>query len=159
MDGTYTFFGGNSKAAANISGIIASLLQKFGMTDDFGALFKEYSCHTKKNEQTLTISSIINSNVTISGELCEEKDFKKLITIMQNVLEIPMRKSQLIFECSILHPELNIDKKNFGKLIKEIEREWKIHFRKEEVNLLSIRDITTIYSLLKRTEKYESNQK
>ncbi|MCB6950238.1 S8 family serine peptidase [bacterium] len=159
VDGTYTFFGGNSKAAANISGIIASLLQKFGMTDDFGALFKEYSCHTKKNEQTITISSIINSNVTISGELCEEKDFKKLITIMQNVLEIPMRKSQLIFECSILHPELNIDKKNFGKLIKEIEREWKIHFRKEEVNLLSIRDITTIYSLLKRTEKYESNQK
>ena len=40
-----------------------------------------------------------------------------------------------------------------------IEKEWKISLKKEEINLLSIRDITTIYDLLKRTEINEDFKK
>lgn len=79
--------------------------------------------------------------------------------IMQEVLKIPVEKRKLLFERSILHPEFNIDRENFGKLMMAIEKEWKISLKKEEINLLSIRDITTIYDLLKRTEINEDFKK
>ena len=159
LNGIYTFFGGNSKAAANISGIIAAQLQKSGTTDNFEESFKENAQDTEKKGQTLPINCIINNKITISEELCDESDFKQLKMIMQEVLKIPVEKRKLLFERSILHPEFNIDRENFGKLMMAIEKEWKISLKKEEINLLSIRDITTIYDLLKRTEINEDFKK
>lgn len=159
LNGIYTFFGGNSKAAANISGIIAAQLQKSGTTDNFEESFKENAQDTEKKGQTLPINCIINNKITISEELCDESDFKQLKMIMQEVLKIPVEKRKLLFERSILHPEFNIDRENFGKLMMAIEKEWKISLKKEEINLLSIRDITTTYDLLKRTEINEDFKK
>lgn len=88
-----------------------------------------------------------------------EEDFRKLFDLMTNVFEISKDKSGLLLEHSLLYPELNIEKNNLGKIIREIEKEWKIHFKKEEVTLWSIRNIATIYTLLKRTEKYENKEK
>lgn len=159
LDGTYTFFGGNSKATANISGIIASLLEKVETIEEFEKVFKEHSCYKKKREQRFDISSIINSSVVISETMKNEKDFRKLFDLMTNIFEISKDKSGLLLEHSLLYPELNIEKNNLGKIIREIEKEWKIHFKKEEVTLWSIRNIATIYTLLKRTEKYENKEK
>ena len=81
------------------------------------------------------------------------------VNASKKVFKIPVEKRKLLFERSILHPEFNIDRENFGKLMMAIEKEWKISLKKEEINLLSIRDITTIYDLLKRTEINEDFKK
>lgn len=120
---------------------------------------EEQKQEDEKKGQTLPINCIINNKITISEELCDESDFKQLKMIMQEVLKIPVEKRKLLFERSILHPEFNIDRENFGKLMMAIEKEWKISLKKEEINLLSIRDITTIYDLLKRTEINEDFKK
>lgn len=159
MDGTYTFFGGNSKAAANVSGIIADMIQKYGFEKDYEKNFENYACRKIYDEQKFNIDSLINKKVFISDGLRSIDDFEKLGCIMQSVLEIPKEKRTLLFECSVLNPKLNIDKNNLGKLVKEIEREWNIKFRKDKINLFSIIDIVAIYRLIKRSVCDENNKK
>lgn len=161
LDGTYTFFGGNSKATANFVGIIASMISNV-----------EYDCLAELENQLVSNSLNINDSRdegnfqidiykknSISSELLNDSDFYRLYEIIQDSFNIPKSRSKLIMRYSLLNPVFEVDKKVYGELIKAIEKEWGIFFHQEMVTLSAFQSIENLYGLLKGILKNEFDKK
>lgn len=160
LDGRYTFFGGNSKAAANLTGILSKLLseQKDKKVIEPEKLLMSY-CKDPNIDLGYydNIEEIVYKDIDIKDKLLKERDFNRLLRLVEECLKIPREKSKLLLKYSLLNPIFSIHKDNFGKLIKAIEQEWKIQFDKGHVTLLCFESVESLYRLLKRTLNNEDN--
>lgn len=158
LEGTYTFFGGNSKAAANITGILADILTyKNKQFENLNDILIAYSIQNYSYNRNIDIDTITNREINISKELINERLFKKLIEIVQYYLKIPDNKKHFIFKYSLLNSYFNIDKNNYGKLVRGMEKEWGINFKKGSVTLFSVESVEALYKLLKKALNDEDN--
>lgn len=158
IDGKYSFFGGNSKATAIVTGILGELLSRNNKKKDINTLIATNSdCIKNKN---LDISLDIDKKINLPEALYKEAGFKKLINIVKNCLDISENDENLLFENSLLNPIFHATKKDLGSIISAIESEWKISFNKENITLLNIETIDKLYSLITRTlcDKYNSKK-
>ena len=149
LDGKYTFFGGNSKATAIITGILAELLCRDKKKTDINSLFAAHS-ESLKNKN-LDIPLDIGKKITLSEELYKEAEFKRLVNIVRNCLNIPECNVQLLYENSLLNPIFNASKRDLGSIISAIESEWRISFNREKITLLNIETIDKLYACFTKT--------
>lgn len=149
LDGKYGFFGGNSKATAIITGILAELLRRDEKRTDINSLIAANSENLKNINLDITLD--INKKITLSEELYKEADFRRLVNIARKCLNIPECNVKLLFENSLLNPIFNASKRDLGSMISAIESEWGISFNKEMITLQNIETIDKLYACLIKT--------
>lgn len=108
-------------------------------------------------KRIIGLYEIVYKDIDIKDKLLKERDFNRLLRLVEECLKIPREKSKLLLKYSLLNPIFSIHKDNFGKLIKAIEQEWKIQFDKGHVTLLCFESVESLYRLLKRTLNNEDN--
>lgn len=148
IDGKYTFFGGNSKATANITGIIGEILCRDEEKMDISALMSVHSDNIININGGMSLD--INKKILLSEELFKEADFRRLVSIVKNCLDISDCDEKLLYENSLLSPVFHASNRALGSIISAIESEWGISFNREKITLLNIETIDKLYTSLSR---------
>ena len=148
IDGKYTFFGGNSKATANITGILGEILCRDEKGMDINTLMSAHSDSLK--DKNVDISLDINKKIILSEELYKEADFRRLVSIVKDCLGISECDEKLLYKNSLLSPVFHANQRVLGSIISAIECEWGISFSSEKITLLDIETIDKLYASLIR---------
>lgn len=150
LNNRYTMFGGNSKAAALFSGMLAKLLDdkpELSLSGLYAELEKRAS-RTSWEKQDMHLVPI----QPISEEW-DKYDYGRIQQMVQLVTEnlklIPAQQDKLL-NTSLLHPQFGLTPEKCVPLIKEIERTFSVQFTLDAISLL---DFHSIFSLLDLVEE------
>lgn len=156
INNVYRLFGGNSKATAEISGIIANIL-----SENPSVTFNQLNeiLESKAQRIAWTNADIVNKLDVFEEIGSYSKDYNKnelklIEDIIIRSLNLNNEASSLLYSRKLYHPQIGIDNINCYKIVKDIENTFDI---KLNYDLISLRTFNSIFSLLAFIQREKDN--
>lgn len=142
----YELFGGNSKATAVFTGIVANCLSK-GIINYHDYLeLNSMKKYWDINDINKDIYTPVNKSEICSSLVIQ----KKVIQILCEILKIDSKNIEILKSESLFSRNIGLNPRNAFEIIKSIEEQLKINF---EYELITLRDFNSLYKLCNLVEQ------
>lgn len=145
LENQYSFFGGNSKAAACITGMILKLWMLHETENDY-QIIKRFLQNSDMNikkmyNNNLKICSVQNvkSNLT-------EQDLEKLYEVVADILDLESKEKKILINTPLIDKGLNCE--NALQLLHRIEKDFKLKLCYEDISLSDVNSICGLSGLI-----------